>query len=750
MLVLLLCGPPSALAAFHLWTINEIYSSADGSVQFIEFFTSSCCENFVGGQTIRCTESAPPNTVHDFVIPSNLAGSTAGKTFLVATPAFGALPGGVAPDYTMPTGFLFTAGATLQLIGAAAFQVYGALPSDGVMSINASGTPVTNSPMNYAGAAGSVNVPPPPGDPVFAVALSAGGLSPRSVTIVQGDTLMWTNRDAAEHSSTSGQGPTPDGTWDSGAIAPGGTFLRDFDTVGTFPYFSTNDTGNTNFEGVVRVLAGDDLAATGIGLVDGELELRWNSPHGRKYDVLIADAPGGDLELAVPNLRPAGTGTNVLAKPPYLASPRFAANSNLTYAVNVLPDTQTPIRIGFDVVVSNLVSPVVLTHAGDGSDRLFICEQIGQILIVDSNRTLLPQPFLDISNKMSTLANPDPGGFFGTNLGVNTVFDERGLLGLAFHPGYSTNGRFFIYYSSPKSGSNINHESIVAEYHVSATNANIADTNEIILLRQDEPEFNHNAGTLAFGPDGYLYIAFGDGGGGGDGFGDPSSPHGPTGNGQNISNWLGSILRVDVDGGSPYAIPPDNPFAAGPGADEIYAYGFRNPFKFSFDRGGSNALIVADVGQNEWEEIDIVEKGGNYGWRILEGHHAFDPDAAQTLGVDVKGLKFPIHEYDHTLGISIIGGHVYRGTNVPALVGRYIFGDFSTGFFAPAGRIFYLEESRPGIWDRFEFELAPSNAPLGRFVKAFGEDETGNVYLLSTLNLGPTGISGDVRLVRTP
>lgn len=747
--------PLRSHGAFHFWTINEIYSSADGSVQFIEFINSFDNEQFISGHNIISRELISPNRTNTFLIPSNLgSSSTAGKTFLVATPGFASLPGGVTPDYTIPTGFLFRIAGRVNMDGAGgADETYTNLPTDGVKSIDSAGIHVINSPKNFAGTTGSVNVPPPaPPTPAFSVGLSDAGLEPLLVTLFVGDDLIWTNQGATAHSSTSGQSPVPDGLWSSDSIGPGETFQRTFNTVGSFPYFSTNDVGNTMFEGVVNVVSTNDRRMTQIIDNNGEMELSWISPNGRKFDLLFMDDlldPAG-LKLALPNLRPSGTGTNVLTKPPYLASPIFAENDHLTYAVNYLPDTVTPIRINLSVVVSNLVAPVTMTHAGDGTDRLFILEQTGKILVLDSNRTLLPDPFLDISANMTNLANPAPGGFFGTNLGVNTVFDERGLLGLAFHPDYESNGRFFIYYSSPKSGSNINHESIVAEYQVSATNANMADPAETIILRQDEPEFNHNAGSLVFGPDGYLYIAFGDGGGGGDGLGDPFSPHGPTGNAQNTSNWLGSILRIDVDGGSPYAVPADNPFVGQPGADEIFAYGLRNPFKMSFDRAGTNALFVADVGQNEWEEINILHKGGNYGWRILEGNHAHDAPTADVLGVDVKSLKYPIHAYDHTIGISIIGGYVYRGTNFSDLAGKYVFGDFSTGFFTPDGHLFYLEESRPGIWDRVEFNLAPSNAPLGRFVKGFGEDEAGNLYLLSTLILGPTGTSGDIRLLEQP
>jgi len=206
-----------------------------------------------------------------------------------------------------------------------------------------------------------------------------------------------------------------------------------------------------------------------------------------------------------------------------------------------------------------------------------------------------------------------------------------------------------------------------------------------------------------------------------------------------------------VSSGTHYTIPPDNPFVGTGGLAEVYASGFRHPWRISFDRGMSNRLVAADVGQDLWEEIDFVQKGSNYGWRIMEGNHAYDFSVARTQGLDVAKLAYPIHEYGHgPLGIAAIGGGVYRGTNYPALAGAYIFGDFSTDFGVPDGHLYYLAETRSNIWERFAFVLAPGNAPLGRYVKSFGEDQAGELYLLSTGNLGPSGTSGDIRKLRKP
>lgn len=471
-----------------------------------------------------------------------------------------------------------------------------------------------------------------------------------------------------------------------------------------------------------------DVTAAGL------LRLAWSNPPASKYDVLYTSTLNGTQvwKLADANLH-----TNVWVDPPLLAGPVLPDNRHLNYALRELPASPAPLGLRVDVVASNLTAPTAITHAGDGSGRLFITEQLGQIRVVDGGGNLLPEPFLDISTKMTNLAPA-----FGMTVGINPAFDERGLLGLAFHPDYSANGRFFIFHSSPKTGVNINCESILAEYQVSATNANIADpASEQILLRFDKPEFNHNGGDISFGPDGYLYVPTGDGGGAGD-------AHPPFGNAQNLSNLLGKILRIDVDGGAPYAVPPDNPYVGVSGVQpEIFAHGLRNPWKVAFD--GTN-LWVADVGQNLWEEIDLVRKGGNYGWRAIEGHHAFDLSVADTLGLSLPDLDYPIHEYRHgPRGISIIGGFVYRGSAYPALQGRYVFGDFSTSFGAPDGALYYLEESRPGIWERFEFALDPGPR-LGRYVRSFGRGEDGALYLGSTLSLGPTGTTGDIRILLPP
>jgi glucose/arabinose dehydrogenase len=389
-------------------------------------------------------------------------------------------------------------------------------------------------------------------------------------------------------------------------------------------------------------------------------------------------------------------------------------------SVKIIPGDVDAFTARLELISKGFKSPSVLTNAGDGSNRLFVADLNGKIYVIEDGN-LLTEPFLDISDKIVKLS---------------PLYDERGLLGLTFHPDYENNDRFYVYYSAPKSGSEVDHESIISEYLVSSENPNRADSaSETIIMRIDQPEGNHNGGQLEFGADGYLYIGLGDGGGAGD-------IHGTIGNGQDINTMLGSVLRIDVDSGSPYEIPPDNPFVGIEGLDEIFAYGFRNPWKFSFDEL-TNELFLADVGQDEYEEVDIIIKGGNYGWRIMEGNHIYDPDLVDLLNISLDELKKPIHEYSHNVGRSIIGGYVYRGTESPSLSGRYIFGDWSTGFVLPRGKLYYLEEIEPDLWKRFEFKL-DKDKPLKRFILALGEDENNEIYVLTTRTPGSMLKSGEV------
>lgn len=408
------------------------------------------------------------------------------------------------------------------------------------------------------------------------------------------------------------------------------------------------------------------------------------------------------------------------------------------------------------VASGELTSPVFATHAGDKSRRLFILDQPGQIRILTAHGKLLDTPFLDLVESGDVVA-------------VNPGFDERGLLGLAFHPDYKRNGRFFVRYSKPRAGvagepcfgtSRGCHEEVLAEFRVSAHDRNVADpASQRIVFRIDEPQFNHNGGHVAFGPSGkgkgkghgdddddddaLLYFSLGDGGGANDGLNSDPPLHGPDGNGLNRQTKLGALLRIDVNGELPYSIPPGNPFAGGgcaDGCDEIYAYGMRNPYRFSFDPKDAR-IFLGDVGQNLYEEINIVQKGGNYGWVRVEGFHCFDPasgvppTSCSGEGLYGEPLLNPIAEYGHADGIAVVGGFVYRGKQ-KALQGKYIFGDFSRGFAPADGRLFWLDADG-AMSDIFEFKLRSPGDPLMRYLLGFGQDEAGEIYVLTSQTLGP-------------
>jgi glucose/arabinose dehydrogenase len=347
--------------------------------------------------------------------------------------------------------------------------------------------------------------------------------------------------------------------------------------------------------------------------------------------------------------------------------------------VNPFPDPST---FAWNPTVKGLSHPVVLTSAGDGSGRIFVVEKIGRIRILQSG-VLLSQPFLDIHAKI--LAT---GG-------------EQGLLGLAFHPDYVHNGQFFVNYTSRKNGA-----TIIARYQVSG-DANVANpASENILIRQSQPYANHNGGQMAFGPDGYLYIGLGDGGSAGD----------PRHNGQSLRNLLGKILRIDVNVPTGYTIPPGNPFTGSRQRPEIWAYGLRNPWRFSFD-SVTGDLYIGDVGQNKWEEVDFLPTGSpggaNFGWNFREGTHPFSSrPPAGTI------LTAPVIEYSHKQGCAIIGGFVYHGQALPEFQGIYFYGDFCTG------TIWGSIHSAAGVW--LTHPLFHFSGLLG----SFGVDEAGELYAL--------------------
>lgn len=372
----------------------------------------------------------------------------------------------------------------------------------------------------------------------------------------------------------------------------------------------------------------------------------------------------------------------------------------------VFSPAQAPVTLGLQEVMTGLSAPVVLTHAGDGSNRLFVVEQVGNVRVI-RNGKMKPYPFLDLTSKVAP---------------ISPYYSEMGLLGLAFHPNYKQNGKFYVYFSAPKVSRESDHQGILAEYQVSPFDPDMADfTTQRIILTVDQPASNHNGGALAFGPDGYLYLGLGDGGGAGD-------RYGLTGNGQNLNTLLGKILRIDVDSKQPYAIPDDNPFVRGGGRPEIWAYGLRNPWRFSFAPDGR--LFCADVGQNKYEEVNLIERGGNYGWRLMEGPACYNPEKNCEQG---QTLIKPIFHYLHNSSrVCVVGGYVYRGKGIPALRGQYIFADWK-------GSVMAIQQQG----QRWEMSLLRFRTGDGYgYINSLGEDEQGNLYLLTQTQMGPKNRTG--------
>jgi glucose/arabinose dehydrogenase len=411
---------------------------------------------------------------------------------------------------------------------------------------------------------------------------------------------------------------------------------------------------------IILALAALACGAGGIGQPTGEPP----SP------VVTTPTPPGEA----PTATPPGEDTPVSPPPTNTPAPTDTPSESVSLS-NMHLELQT--------IVGGLARPVAVANAGDGSGRLFVVEKGGTIRVVEQNGTLLDAPFLDIRDR------------------VGSSGSEQGLLGLAFHPDYASNSQFFVDYTDQQGNTQVSRFLVTGD-------PNRADpASEQPILSLNQPASNHNGGDLVFGPDGYLYIGAGDGGGAGDRYG----------NGQNLGTLLGAILRLDVDGGSPYAIPADNPFVGDEAArGEIWAYGLRNPWRFSFDRATGD-LYIADVGQDTYEEVDVQPAGStggeNYGWPIMEGLHCYPADAPCSS----VGLVPPVTEYEHGgLHCSITGGYVYRGSAFPFFQGVYVFGDYCSGV------IWGMRQGSDG-WQVVELSRSAIR------ISTFGESEDGEVYV---------------------
>jgi glucose/arabinose dehydrogenase len=370
-----------------------------------------------------------------------------------------------------------------------------------------------------------------------------------------------------------------------------------------------------------------------------------------------------------PSSTPAGSASPATPSPSVEPSPSPTQPS---------PADPTAVELRLEPFAEDLRSPLFLTHAGDGSGRVYVVEQEGRVIVLDADGGSR-ETYLDIDERI------DSGG-------------ERGLLGLAFHPDFASNGRLFVNYTD------LSGNTVISEFAGDAASAD-PDT-ERILLGIQQPFANHNGGDIAFGPDGYLYIGMGDGGSGGD----------PLGNGQSLRTLLGKMLRIDVDGSEPYGVPADNPFVGRDQAmPEIWAYGLRNPWRFSFDRANGD-IFIGDVGQGSWEEVDYEpagEGGRNYGWNIMEG-----PDCFRQTECDQEGLVLPVAAYGRDEGSTVTGGYVYRGASQPALAGIYLFADFGSG------RIWGFPAADAGSGSVEMTGLLETDLSIS----SFGEDEAGELY----------------------
>ncbi|XP_033890108.2 HHIP-like protein 1 isoform X1 [Acipenser ruthenus] len=411
--------------------------------------------------------------------------------------------------------------------------------------------------------------------------------------------------------------------------------------------------------------------------------------------------------------------------------PHLLVNEQLTRNLGrVTANSEGCLQLCLEEVANGLRNPLAMVHANDGTHRFFIAEQVGLVWTYLPDRSRLAKPFLNISAVV--LTSPWEG-------------DERGFLGLVLHPYFKFNGKLYVYYSVEV---DFEEKIRISEFRISASDMNAVDhSSERIILEVDEPSSNHNGGQLLFADDGYLYIFTGDGGMAGD-------PFGKFGNSQNKSALLGKVLRIDVDNndrGPLYTIPPDNPFIHEPQArPEVYAYGVRNMWRCSVDRGdpitreGKGRIFCGDVGQNKYEEVDIIEKGKNYGWRAKEGFSCYDKKLCANSSLDDV---LPIYAYPHKMGKSVTGGYVYRGCEYPNMNGMYIFGDFMSG------RLMILQENkRTRQWDYNEICMGTGQTCMFpglinnyyQYIISFAEDEAGELYFMSTGVPSATSYSGVV------
>jgi len=585
--------------------------------------------------------------------------------------------------------------------------------------------------------------------------------NPQSMTVKAGDTIVWLHQDGPVGHTVTGD-TAPEAFCGSEFFFEGGICMRNFDTVGTFPYhcqphffFMTGTVivepaGNTP---PTVTISSPANGASFTGPTNVTITATANDPDGTIASVAFFDGPtaiGTDTTTPFqvnPNF---GLGQHILTAIATDNTGAQATSAPVTITIrspqviNPLPPIpKGDIEIELQIVGEGMQSPLGFAVPDNFINRIFVYDQAGLIWLIDSGE-MISIPMLDIRSRLVLLG----------------PYDERGLLGAAAHPNFAANPFVYTYTSEPNgppadfvsTATNKNHQSVIAEWRIDPTNPQRIDpASRREIMRIDKPQSNHNGGTMRFGPDGYLYISIGDGGAADD----QGDGHLPDGNAQSLDNVLGKVLRIDVNArtsaNGQYGIPADNPFVGQAGIDEIYAYGLRNPFSFSFD-SANGTLYLGDVGQNAIEELDIIIKGGNYGWRVKEGTYYFDPNGAQagyitTIPVvpEPPNLIDPIAQYDHDDGLAIVGGYVYRGSAVNSLVGKYVTGDWGN-FNVPSGRLFYLDTGN--VFK--EFRIGYGDRPLGEWIKGFGQDRQGELYVCVGKTLGPVGTSGRVLKIVVP
>ncbi|HUS36356.1 MAG TPA: PQQ-dependent sugar dehydrogenase [Verrucomicrobiae bacterium] len=590
----------------------------------------------------------------------------------------------------------------------------------------------------------------------FTVNIRNFAFDPATTTIQVGDTVTWINNDLIQHTATSDSG-----AFNSGFLSQDQSFSHTFSAAGSFPFHCTP---HPDMAGTIVVQGG--AQGPTVSITSPANNATFPAPGNV---VIEANVTAGSSAIWWVEFFDNNTllGSDDIA--PFTFTANLAAGSHsltakATDVINVSA-TSTPVNITvgaggtkiedpipagiakgnvtieLQTVVNGLVSPLGLAVPDDNSGRLFVYDQIGLIHIV-TNGTKVLTPLLDVRSRLVAL---------------DTSYDERGLLGVATHPNFAQNPLIYTYTSEPNGPTAdfirtpADHQSVIAEWRIDPANSNRVDpASRREILRIDKPQSNHNGGTMRFGADGYLYFTVGDGGAADD----QGTGHSPGGNGQDKSNILGKIIRIDVNArtsvNGQYGVPADNPFVGQAGVvQEIYAYGLRNPYTFSVDRQNGD-VYVADVGQNDVEEIDRIVKGGNFGWPIKEGSFFFNQNgdgegfvSTAPVAAVPSDLVNPIAQYDHDEGAAIISGFVYRGSAPPLLAGKYVFGDWGK-FTAATGRLFYLDGAEVK-----EFKIGTTDRTLGLWLKGFGEDAAGELYVFGSTDLGPTGTSGKMLKIVT-